>query len=309
MPAARHDFRRAAAYGLTAQTGVCVALIGIGSPLARAGAEAHAFALIFAFSLLLMAQGVVLARTGIGRISGLAGLAQAMPVTTAFAFLGGLAAAGLPGLATYVSLAVALEATGVWDHRVLWTLIVATTPALAACLALRPILTAQLSAPKTPPILPPAFPMLLGLGLAAFFCVAVGLNPVWLYRLTPTELAFAPYTLDRLAPALGTAGVGALSYLLLRAARLTARERATQLLDVDALYRGPIAGAGRWVGVVLLRLYGAWQAALDRVAARGARLFTRAAQACDRPYADRLAGAIQLFSTGAILVIILLLQN
>ncbi len=307
--AAEDDLRRAASYGLIAQVGVCVALIGVGSPLARAGAEAHAFALVFAFSLLLMAHGAVLARTGVSRISALGGLARRMPMTTAFVLLGGLAAAGLPGFAAYVSMAVALEATGVWDHRVLWTLIVAATPALAACLALRPVLAAYGGAAETPAVQPAVFPMLLGMGLAAFFCVAVGLNPAWLYRLTPTELAFAPYTLDRLAPALETVGIGALVFLVLRTMGLTAREHAARLLDVDALYRGPIAGAGRWIGVVLLRLYGAWQTGLDRMAAHGARVFARAAQACDRPYADKLAGAMQLIATAAILVIIMLFSN
>lgn len=307
--AAEDDLRRAGAYGLTAQVGVCVALIGIGSPLARAGAEAHAFALVFAFSLLFMAHGAVLSRTGVSRISGLGGLAQPMPLTTAFMFLGGLAGAGFPGFAAYVSMAVALEATGVWDHRVLWTLIVAAAPALAACLALRPVLVAFSTAPKARAVQPAVFPTLLSMGLATFFCVAVGLNPAWLYRLTPTELAFAPYTLDRLAPALETVGVGALAFVLLRISGLTSRDRATHLLDVDALYRGPIASVGRWVGVVLLRLYGASQTGLDRLAARGAGLFTLAAQACDRPYADKLAGAMQLIATGAIVAIIMIFRH
>ncbi len=110
--AAEDDPRRAGAYGLIAQTGLCVALMGIGSPLALAGAVAHAFTVIIAFVLLQMALGAMHARIGSVRLSALAGASRAMPITVALMFVGGAAASGVPGLATYASLAVALEAAG-----------------------------------------------------------------------------------------------------------------------------------------------------------------------------------------------------
>ncbi len=149
--------------------------------------------------------------------------------------------------------------------------------------------------------------MLLGTGLATFFCIAVGLTPAWLYRLTPTSvLNFDPYALDRLAPQLELIGVAGAVYIALRTMGLAPRERPIQLLDMDALYRGPIAGAGRWTGLVMLRLYGASRVALSAFLAYCGKGFSRWARACDRPYADSWGPAVQLSAIGVVLVIILL---
>ena len=64
---AADDVRRCVAYAQTAQTGVCVALIGLGSPLGAAGAAAHAFTTLFVFVLLQMALGAVVTRRGSAR--------------------------------------------------------------------------------------------------------------------------------------------------------------------------------------------------------------------------------------------------
>lgn len=307
--AASDDMRRVAAYGLIAQIGVCVALIGVGSPLARAGAEAHAFALIFGFALLQMAWGSVLLRWGSTRLSSLTGLSRAMPISTAFAFVGGLAAAAMPGFAAYVSLAVALDAVAVWELRWLSALIACASGALVVCLAVRPALAAY-QAPLRPIAIHEApFPMMLASALAGFFCLSVGLNPEWLYRLTPAELAFAPYALDRVAPQLELIGAASLVYLTLRAFGLAAKERPIALLDVDALYRGPVTGAGRWTGVVMLRLYGAGQAGAERLSLAAGRLLALGARACDRPYADQMSAAVQFFAICALLGIILLMPG
>ena len=307
--AAEDDMRRAAAYGLTAQIGVCVALIGVGSPLARAGAEAHAFTTLFGFMLLQMAWGAVLAGAGATRMSDLTGLSKAMPLSAAFVFLGGLAGAAAPGFAAYVSLAVALEATAAWDFRWLNALIAGASGALAVCLALRPALAAYQPPLRPTPMKDAPFPMLLASALAAFFCISVGLSPSWLYRLTPTELTFAPYALDRLVPQMELVGAAGAAYLALRSFGLTIKERRIRLLDMDALYRGPVAGAGRWTGVVLLRVYGALRIGLERSADRSGKLLAALARACDRPYADQMSGGVQFSAICAVLVIILLMGH
>jgi multicomponent Na+:H+ antiporter subunit D len=306
---AEDELRRAAAYGLLAQIGVAVALIGVGSPLARSGAEAHAFTTILSFALLQMALGAIVNQAGACRASQMAGLGRAQPVSTAFMLLGGLAAAGAPGLASYVSLAVAREASGVWEFRYLWLLVMMCAGGLGVALALRPTLAAHVAAEKPLRFREAPFPMLLAAGLIGFFCLAIGLNPEWLYRLTPTELTFAPYTLSQLAPMAGLLGGAGVAYLSLRAIGLAPKEQEIHLRELDAFYRGPVTGAGRWVGVVLLRVFGAWQAALERLldrAGRGADALTRA---CDRPYADQWAGAAHFVAVGAVLVVILLVRR
>ncbi|MDX2274673.1 MAG: proton-conducting transporter membrane subunit [Hyphomonadaceae bacterium] len=304
--AAEDDLRRSAAYVLTAQMGVCVALIGDGSPLARAASQAHVFSLTFAFSLLLMAHGAIIERHGASALSGLRGLARGMPVTSLLLLCGGLSVAGMPGFASYVSYAVALAAVGDWEQRLLWTLLIVNSAALIVILIIRPASVVYVATDSAPPHQAAIFPMMLGMSLSAFFCIAVGFNPHWLYQLMPTELAFSPYTFDRLAPALEAIGAAALTYLALRLVRFAPTEKAQALLDMDVFYRGPVSGAGRWAGIVLLRLYGAWQVAFDRVAVAAGALLARAARACDLPYKDSLAGAVLLVATAGILLIICL---
>ncbi len=307
--AAEDDVRRAGAYGLLAQTGLCVALIGIGSPLALAASVAHGFTIIIAFALLQMVLGGVLVRLGEVRLSSLPGLSRSMPITAFLLFVGGAAASSVPLFATYASLAVALEALALWETRLMWGLAIAAPAALFLTLALRPTLAAYLRGEKQAQFREAPFGMLLAVVLATFLCVAVGLRPSWLYLLMPTELGFDPFALDRLAPQLEVLGAAGVIYLLARAFALTPRDRSIALLDVDSLYRGPLAGAGRWCGVVLLRLYGAWRDAL-KAGWRGAgHAAAVGAAAWDRPYRERWGSAVQLVAICAVLVIILLAQN
>jgi multicomponent Na+:H+ antiporter subunit D len=299
---AEDDLRRAAASGLTAQTGVCVALIGVGSPLAMAAAEGHAFALIFAFLAMQLVLGAVLGRTGHVKQSEIEGLVRVMPITSLLLIAAGLAVAAAPGFALYATTVIALEATAQWELEWAWTLMATVSPALLVALMLRPAMTAFRSA-EPAPIKEAPFPMLLGAALAVFFCLAVGVAPAWLYGLLPTELAFEPYALDRMAPQLELLGAAGAIYVVLRALRLAPQPRAGGLLDVDAFYRGPAAGAGRWVGVVLLRLYGAWQALLGRVASQLARAAGRWSRNCDRPYRVRAPGVVQLAALAVLVAV------
>lgn len=131
----------------------------------------------------------------------------------------------------------------------------------------------------------PVFSMLLAAALAGFLSLAVGLAPGWLYTLAPPAgLSFNPFAASVLAPHLALVATAAAGWLVLRAARLAPAEAPRRLLDVDALYRGPAAGAGRWTGVMLLRLYGVWQSASAMLAGRIAAGLRAFAQAGDRPY-------------------------
>jgi multicomponent Na+:H+ antiporter subunit D len=303
------DLRRAAAYGLTAQTGVSVALIGVGDPMALAGAEGGAFAATFAFLALQMALGNVLHRLGHARISGMEGLARAMPISAALLFVGGLAVSSAPGLALFAAHTVALEAAARWELRGLWTLIACLAGALFIALTLRPALAiyqAPASGAPAARIFEAPFSMLLGTVLAVFFCVAIGLAPRWLYDLMPTELSFQPYAPDRLARQFELLGAAGAVYLLLRALRLTPSERALSVMDIDSLYRGPLAGAGRWLGVVILRLYGAGRDAFTLVLLRAGKAAGEAISHFDRPYEDRASSFAHWLVVALVLAIMLL---
>lgn len=300
------DLRAGAAYGLMTQIGVCVALIGVGSPLAVAAAEGHIFTAVFVFVALQMVLGGVLERRGAVRVSQLEGVGRAMPITTALMLVTGLAAAGAPGLALYTTLSVALEASAQWDLRWLWALISASAAVLFVSLALRPALAAHRVGAKQERFNEAPFSMLLGAGVAAFFCISIGLAPDWLYGLMPTALTFAPFALDRVAPQLELLGAAGAAYILFRALGLSPKEKAIDLLDVDAFYRGPVSAAARWAGVVMLRIYGAWGAGITAIAARGANMLGAWTQSCDKPYLGRSWVALQFWAIGALAFIMMI---
>ncbi len=305
--AAEDDLRRAGAYALMAQCGVCLVLIGIGSPLALAAAEGHAFTAMLASAALQMAFGGLVEQTGQARLSRLTGTARVMPVSAFLMLMAGLAVAGVPGFALYATQAVALEASAQWELRALWAMIGGLSGVLFVCLALRPALAANRTTSGLAVRDEAPFTMLLGAGLAVFLCLSVGLAPRWLYGLMPAELGFRPFDADRIAPQLELLGVAGLAFMALRKGGAAPKRQPARLLDIDALYRGPVAAAGRWIGVVMLRSYGAWQAATESAARATAYRLGRWASACDRPFSPpSVSNVAQFLSIGAVLLIILL---
>lgn len=282
---AEDDARRVAASGLMAQTGICVALIGLGSPLAMAAAEGHAFTVIFAFVGMQIALGAILLRRGSARISDMEGVSRAMPLTAMLLLIAGLAAAGAPLFASYTTITIALEAMAQWELQWAWIMVAAVPGAVFAAVCLRPALAAFYGVAQRVPFSEAPFPILLGAALAVFFCLSIGLAPNWLYGLLPTALEFAPFALDRFAPHLALMGAAGVALLAARWLKLAPPERVAYLRDVDALYRGPLAEGGRWLGVVLLRVYGAGQASAERLASGAANWIMRRVRAFDRPYA------------------------
>lgn len=305
---AEDDMRRAAAYGVTMQTGLCVALIGVGTPLALAAAEAHAFATILSFLALQLMLGAVLERHGSARASQLAGVGRTMPISALLLIGCGLAVAASPGLVLFASQAAALEATAQWDLRWLWLIIWASPVVLLVSLLIRPSLAAYTPRQEVKPIREAPFSMLLGAGLSLFLCFAVGLAPSWLFDLMPSEISFRPFEIDRIAPQFQLLGAAGVAFLTLRATRVVAKERMLNLLDIDAMYRGPLAQAGRWAGVLALRIYGAWQSWTRKSSGAAGRGLAALAAACDRPYAPNGSAAFTFVTVVAVLLVMFLVR-
>lgn len=306
--AAEDDVRRAAAYGVTLQTGLCVALVGVGTPLALAAAEGHAFATILSFLAMHLLLGAVLERHGSVRVSQFAGVGRTMPISALLLVGCGLAVSAAPGLVLFASQAASLEATAQWDLRWLWLIIWASPTIMFVSLFLRPALAAYTPLREVRPIREAPFPMLLGAGLALFLCFAVGLAPRWLFDLMPSEISFQPFVLDRIAPQFQLLGAAGVAFLVLGATRAAMRERSIDLLDIDAMYRGPLAQAARWAGVLALRVYGAWQSWTRRTSGAAGRGLAALAAACDRPYARSGTAAFTLLTVGAVLLVMFLVR-
>lgn len=301
---AEDDLRRAGAYALAMQTGMCAALVGVGSPLALAAAEGHAFASILGLLALQLVLGAILERHGSARLSDLAGMGGAMPISAVLLLGCGLAVSAMPGVAMFATQAAALNATTAWDLRWLWLLIWVTPAILFISLFLRPMLAAFRPS-GVRPVREAPFSQLLGVALALFLCLAVGLAPGWLFDLMSAGVAFQPFELDRVAPQFQLLGAAGVAFLVTRLVQAAPNEQPARLLDVDALYRGPLASLGRWGGVLALRAYGAWQSWSDAASRAVLRRLGQLARACDRPYADTSQAAVTLICAAAAVLLML----
>ncbi|AHG02201.1 cation:proton antiporter (plasmid) [Halostagnicola larsenii XH-48] len=106
----QHDMRALLSYHIQAQLGYMVAGIGIGSALGVAGAMGHLFNNILYKSLLFMAVGVVIYRTGENDLYKLGGLWKEMPITAIGYLLGALSITAVPGFSGFVSKGMVLDA-------------------------------------------------------------------------------------------------------------------------------------------------------------------------------------------------------
>ncbi|SFS95970.1 Na(+)/H(+) antiporter subunit D [Halostagnicola kamekurae] len=106
----QHDMRALLSYHIQAQLGYIVAGIGLGSALGVAGAMGHLFNNILYKSLLFMAVGVVIYRTGENDLYKLGGLWKEMPITAIGYLLGALSITAVPGFSGFISKGMVLDA-------------------------------------------------------------------------------------------------------------------------------------------------------------------------------------------------------
>ena len=178
-----NDLRRVLAYSLNNQLGFMVVAIGIGTELALNGAVAHAFVSVLYKALLFMAVGAVLFRVGSVKTSELGGLYKAMPLTLIFMLIGGASIAAMPLMSGFVAKSYIMKAAADLE----WVYLALMAGSVGAILhtAVRiPFVTffgtdRGFKAKEAP------LPMLVGMGLAAIACVAIGIYPELLISVLP----------------------------------------------------------------------------------------------------------------------------
>ncbi len=106
----QHDMRALLSYHIQAQLGYMVAGIGIGSAIGIAGAMGHLFNNVLYKSLLFMAVGVVIYRTGENDLYELGGLWRETPITAVAFAVGALSITAVPGFNGFISKGMVLDA-------------------------------------------------------------------------------------------------------------------------------------------------------------------------------------------------------
>ncbi len=228
------NMRRLLSYHIVSQVGYMVAGIGLGSQLALNGSVSHAFTHILYKGLLFMGTGAVMFMTGRKRLSELGGLYKYMPITMLLYLIAGFSISAFPLFSGFVSKSMIISAAN-HDHRAVIALLLTLTSAGT-------FLSTTLKLPyfaffgkdsgikaKEPPI-----NMLIGMAIAAFLCIAIGVFPEPLYNLLPFPVDFEPYTADHVTSSLGILLFTALGFFLL-IKKLKPAPHIT--LDVDWFYR------------------------------------------------------------------------
>jgi len=210
-----NNCRRLLAYHIISQVGYMVAGVGMGTDMALNGAVSHAFAHILYKSLLFMGVGAVILATGKEKLTELGGIWRGMPITVTLYMIGAFAISAFPLFSGFVSKSMVISAAAS-DHRAAVSLLLTLASAGT-------FLHTGLKLPyymffgenkglkgKEPPT-----NMLLGMGVAAFMCIALGVFPGTFYSLLPYPVHFNPYTGDHVTSALGMLMFTAVGFFML----------------------------------------------------------------------------------------------
>lgn len=253
-----NDARRILAYHIVSQVGYMVCGVGIGTAMAVNGACAHAYAHILYKALLFMGVGSVLEMTGKSKLNELGGLYKYMPWSLVFTVIGGIAISGFPLTSGFISKSMIIAAAGE-EHSIfimLMLLLAAVGTFLSVGIKLPYFIWfGQDSGVKARESY---WNMQLGMFIAAFMCIFLGVYPQYLFKMLPYPVTWHPYTAHHLSETfqlLGFTGFG--FYLMVEYLKPAAKSN----LDLDWFYRKgtrvfmwlaskPISIANDWVGEV-----------------------------------------------------------
>lgn len=271
-----NDLRKVLCYSINNQVGFMVVGIGVGTAGALNGAVGYAFCNIIFESLLFMAVGAAMYRTGTSKATELGGLYRTMPVTMAMCVIGALSISAFPGFAGFVTKGLIID--GVAGAGLFWiwlALLFASAGVLEHAGIKIPYFTFFAhDSGKRPKEAPPA--MLAAMLISAALCIGIGLYPEPLYALLPNQEQIAgyhPYAPYHLAEQLQLLLWAVLAFAVLILVKLYPPEVPSTNLDTDWLYRVPgrslllwATGATRGLWRLSWRLfYGRVERVLERI--------------------------------------------
>jgi multicomponent Na+:H+ antiporter subunit D len=239
-----NDIRRLLAYHIISQVGYMVAGVGMGTAIALNGSASHAFTHILYKALLFMGAGAVIHMTGKSKLTELGGIYRYMPYTFLLYMIGAFSISAFPLFSGFVSKTMVVEAAAV-DYR-MWIWLMLSMASAGTFLHTGLKLPYFTFLGKDSGLRPKEAPwnMLLAMGIAAFFCVFIGIYPAWLYGFLPAPVDYNAYTLSHLfweLQLLLFTGLG--FFLLLKHVGGEAKIS----IDTDWLYRRALPATARWV--------------------------------------------------------------
>jgi multicomponent Na+:H+ antiporter subunit D len=237
-----NDLKKVLCYSINNQVGFMVIGVGFGTAASLNGAVGYAFTNIIFESLLFMAVGAAVYRNGTSKATELGGLYKTMPITMVFCLIGALSISAFPGFAGFVTKGLIIDAAG--EAHIFWiwlVLLFASAGVLEHAGIKIPYFTFFAhDSGKRPKEAPPE--MLLAMGVSAFLCIAIGLDPAPLYALLPYPEALAgydPYAAYHIVEQLQLLLWAVLAFAVLILMKWYPAEVPSTNLDTDWLYRIP----------------------------------------------------------------------
>jgi multicomponent Na+:H+ antiporter subunit D len=252
-----NDLRRVLAYSLNNQLGFMVVGVGIGTELSINGTAAHAFAHIMYKSLLFMSMGAVLFRTGTIKASELGGLYKSMPVTMVFCIIGAMSIAAFPLTGGFVSKAMIQSAAGDAGMIVIWLVMLFASAGVMDHSGIKVPYFTFFAHDSGIRVKEAPMNMLIAMGIAAFFCIAIGVFPDALYILLPYEPTYHPYTTSHVVTSLQLLMFAVLAFALLMRYKIYPPELRSTNLDFDWFYRKPLKALALAIGRLIAFVW-AW---------------------------------------------------
>jgi multicomponent Na+:H+ antiporter subunit D len=255
-----NDLKKVLCYSINNQVGFMVIGIGFGTAASLNGAVGYAFTNIIFESLLFMAVGAAIFRTGTSKATELGGLYRTMPITMVFCLVGALSISAFPGFAGFVTKGLIIDAAGEAHMLWIWLVMLFASAGVLEHAGIKiPYFTFFAhDSGKRPKEAPPE--MLLAMGLSAFLCIAIGLDPAPLYALLPYPEALAgydPYSAYHVVEQLQLLLWAVLAFAVLVLFKWYPAEVPSTNLDTDWLYRVPGRGFVSWLAAATAALAGA----------------------------------------------------
>ena len=232
-----NDLRRVLSYSLINQVGFMMVGIGIGTELSINGAAAHAFAHILYKSLLFMSMGAVMFRTGKINATDLGGLYKSMPWTALFCSIGAASISAFPLTSGFVSKSMVLDAAAHGHMSIIWLTLLFASAGVFHHSGIKIPFFAFFSHDAGHRVKEAPASMLAAMGIAAFFCIFLGIYPRFLYSILPYPVDFVPYTAPHVLSQMQLLMFSALAFTLLLLSGIYPAEMRAINLDADLIYR------------------------------------------------------------------------
>lgn len=242
-----NDLRRVLAYSLINQLGFMVVGIGIGTALSINGAVAHAFTDVIFKGLLFMSMGAVLHMTGKINGSELGGLYKTMPKTTILCIVGAASISAFPLFSGFVSKSMVMSAAIQEGYDWIWLMLLFASAGVFHHAGIKIPYFAFFAHDSGIRGSDPNRNMLVAMGIAAFLCILIGVQPSLLYSLLPYETDYSAYDATHVLAQTQLLFFSALAFVWLNKKGLYPPELPSVNLDAEWLYRTLFARMTRWL--------------------------------------------------------------